>query len=606
MGKLVRFNPLVLIYQTKKMNWTSLFLFLLLHSSALSQTLVPSRSVDWTLAGLKDTTTSGFIEIDMQVQGAVGNGVFPNDSVLTNVLNSITGPGAILNFPTGNYLFNNTINLTSNVVLRGQGADQTVFMMGLGGTSHSLSVQGSLISSDTTSLIESAVKDSNFITVSDPVNFSVGNWVQIVQYDSDLVTSSWAENNVGQIVKIKSIFTNKIVFESPFRMNFDSIRSPYIVKIIPAENVGIECLKIQRMDDTAPEQSSNISFTYAVNSWVKGIESENCTFSHIQTRRSSNLYISQSYFHHAFGYGGNGRAYGVMLHATSNECLVENNIFEHLRHSMIVQSGANGNVFAYNYSFDPYWESVPTNSAGDVVLHGNYAYANLFEQNICQNIVIDDSHGPNGPYNTFLRNRSEGYGIFFSASNSPNQNFLGNEIPNNSFPYSLVNYTIQGSGHFIHGNNNKGTIHPSGTGVLIDSSYAYSEKPDFIPASQWFGIGTPNIMGSTSIPAYDRYNSGILFSNTCDDSTIGVEENIEKNQKVVLFPNPVKSEMAIKSSCFIQSLRVINPIGQEILHQKNIGFSNLINTTDWEIGIYFIIINLSNNESIVEMVTKTN
>ncbi len=590
------------------MNWIYTLLLLLMHSTAFSQTLPPSRSVDWTLAGLRDTTTTGFIEIDMQAEGAVGNGTVPNDSILNNVLSSISGSGAILNFPNGNFLFNNTINLSSNIIIKGQGAEQTTLSMDLGGSGHSISIQGMLISADTTSLIESATKDSSFMVVSDPGSFSVGNWVQIIQEDSDLVTSSWADKGVGQILKIKTISANKIVFESPFRMNFDTIRSPYIVKIIPVENVGIECLKIHRMDDTAPQQSSSVYFNFAVNSWINGIESENCTFSHIQSRRSSNLYISKSYFHHAFGYGGNGRGYGVMLHATSNECLVENNIFEHLRHSMIVQWGANGNVFAYNYSFDPFWESTttPSNSAGDMVLHGNYTYANLFEQNICRNIVIDDSHGPNGPYNTFLRNRSEGYGIFFSASNSPNQNFLGNEITNDNFPYSLVNYTILGSGHFIQGNNNKGTIHPSGTEILIDSSYAYTEKPDFIPMNQWVGIGTPNNMGATSIPAYERFDSGTIFSNTCGNSTVGIKENFETEKKVVIFPNPVQSEMAIESSRFITDLRVINSIGQEIHYQNNLGLTNLINTTEWKNGVYMVFINFLNEESSVEVVVKTN
>ena len=172
------------------MKWTYTLLFLLLQLSAFSQTLVPSRIADWTLAGLRDSTTIDFIEIDMLAQGAIGDGVAPNDSILANVLLSISGPGAILNYQTGNYLFNNTINIPSNVIIKGQGAHNTVFTMNLGGTSHSFRIQGSSISSDTSSLIEFAAKDSSSIIVSDPGSFSTGNWVQIVQQDSDLVTSS--------------------------------------------------------------------------------------------------------------------------------------------------------------------------------------------------------------------------------------------------------------------------------------------------------------------------------------------------------------------------------------------------------------------------------
>ena len=555
-------------------------LFLLICVSGFSQTLPLSRSVDWTLAGLRDTTTNGFIEIDMQAQGVVGNGTTPNDSIVENVLLSITNSGAILNFPSGNFLFDNTINVPNNIIIRGEGAEVTSFTMDLGGTGHSFRIQGQAINSDTTSIINFSAKDSDFVIVSDPNIFSAGDWIQIVQYDSDLVTSWWAENTVGQIVKVKTISNNKIVLESPLRMDYDTTRSPYILKVIPAENVGIECLKIHRIDNTAPQQSSNVFFSYAVNCWVRGIESENCTFSHIQANRSSNLHFSKSYFHHGFEYGGGGLAYGVMLQATSNECLVENNIFEHLRHSMIVQSGANGNVFSYNYSFDPYWESTPTNSSGDLVLHGNFVYANLFEQNICQNIVIDNSHGPNGPYNTMFRNRAEGYGIFFSSNNSPYQNFLGNEIPNTSFPYNIFNYTIQGTGHFIHGNNNKGTIHPAGTSTLMDASYAYIQKVDFIPTAQWAGIGTPNIIGSASIPAYERYNTETIFSNACNEIAVSVDQNIKTEEKVMIFPNPVLDVLHIDSN--VSNVSIYNLVGAKVIdidESNSIDISNLVNGT---------------------------
>ena len=206
-------------------------LFLLICVSGFSQTLPLSRSVDWTLAGLRDTTTNGFIEIDMQAQGVVGNGTTPNDSIVENVLLSITNSGAILNFPSGNFLFDNTINVPNNIIIRGEGAEVTSFTMDLGGTGHSFRIQGQAINSDTTSIINFSAKDSDFVIVSDPNIFSIGDWIQIVQYDSDLVTSSWAENTVGQIVKVKTISNNKIVLESPLRMDYDTTRSPYILKL---------------------------------------------------------------------------------------------------------------------------------------------------------------------------------------------------------------------------------------------------------------------------------------------------------------------------------------------------------------------------------------
>ena len=581
------------------MNRIYALIFILFYFNGYSQNLDPSRCVDWTLAGLRDTTTIGFLEINMQDQGAIGDGITPNDNIIDKVLSSKTDEEIILNFPTGDFLFNNTINLPSNVIIRGQGAESTSFTMDLGGAGHSICVQGSSINSDTSSIIQSAPKDSNYIFVLNTNSFAIGDWIQIIQNDSDLVTSTWAYNTVGQIIEIINIQNNKLILNSPLRMDYNTNRTPYILKIIPVKNVGIECLKIKRLDDTAPTQTSNIFFYNATNCWVRGIESENCTFSHIEARRSSNLYISKSYFHHSFSYGSGGRGYGVMIHSTSNECLIENNIFKHLRHSMILQSGANGNVFAYNYSTDPHWSTFPANAAGDLVLHGNYTYANLFEQNICQNIVIDDSHGPNGPHNTIFRNRAEGFGIFFSATNSPNQNIIGNEITNINFPYSVINYNILGNNHFVYGNNNKGIIHPAGTDTITDLSYAYKQKPAFLPSIQWVGIGSPNIIESASIPAQDRFLSGDIFSNACGNSTVGISENIKIDNNVIIFPNPSHGDFNIKLDEESNNIRInLFSFNGTLIRTDNYSSKDLINyklnETD---GIYLIQI-LNNNKSI--------
>ncbi|MEI6346375.1 MAG: T9SS type A sorting domain-containing protein [Bacteroidota bacterium] len=570
------------------------------------QTLPSARSVNWTIAGLRDTTTIGFQEIDMQTHGVVGNGVTSNDTILSNVISSLVGTGAIIKFPNGNFLFNHTITLPANVIIKGKGAANTIFTMNLNGAGNSFNIHGTVSNVDTTSLIQSSSKDSNSIVVQNTSHFSIGDWVQIMQLDTDWVTSAWAENTVGQILNITSISGNKITLASPLRINFVISRFAHIRKINPIKNVGIECLKIERIDSTAPEQSSNINFLYAVNCWVSGIESHNCTFAHIDAEVSSNLLISRNYFHHAFWYGSNGRAYGVLLNATTNECRVEDNVFEHLRHSMILQSGANGNVFAYNYSFDPIWETssifLPANSAGDMVLHGNYPYANLFEGNICQNIVIDDSHGQNGPDNTFFRNRAEGYGIFFSASTSPNQIFIGNDIPNTTSPYSIVNYTIQGTGHFLYGNNNKGTIVPSGTVALPDISYAYTHRPDFIPAQQWGVIGTPNVMGSGNNPAHDRYSLNNIFGTSCGNSTVEVLNN--NNNELQIYPNPIKSSLFIKSDQLFKNVAVFNGLGQTIISKDITDKNCSFDTSKWNEGLYVVIVRLSDDTVIVKKIVK--
>ena len=97
-------------------------------------------------------------------------------------------------------------------------------------------------------------------------------------------------------------------------------------------------------------------------------------FAHVEVSNSIGINVENSYFKDAFAYGSGGAGYGVALQYSSGDCYVHANVFEHLRHSILLQAGANGNVIGYNYSISPYWTgtSLPTNAAGDLVLHGNY------------------------------------------------------------------------------------------------------------------------------------------------------------------------------------------------------------------------------------------
>lgn len=555
------------------------------------------RQIDWSNAGLKDTTTSNFQLIDLNNLGINGDGITPNDAILTTALATADPNGLILKFPAGSFLFNESITLSSNTILVGEGATNTTLTFDLGGAGHAINISGSTGTTDTTSVITIGEKTNNFLELNDPSSFQVGDWIKLNQIDTQLVTSNWAEGTVGQITQIEEIVGNKIFISSTLRKTYSLENTPKITKIIPVENVGISCLKIVRVDNTAPSQTSNIRFNYAANCWVSSIESSNCTFSHIEARFSSNLKIEKSYLHDAFDFGGGGRAYGVMIHLMSNEILVENNIFKRLRHSMILQAGANGNVFAYNYSFDPFWSSFPSNAAGDMVLHGNYIFANLFEQNIVQNIVIDNSHGPNGPNNTFFRNRGELFGIFFSADNSPGQNFIGNEITNTTSPYNFVNYTIQGSDHFISSNNNKGTIDPPGSDTLSTQSLFYTSIPDFVSPDQWASIGNPNLINQGLIPSIERLQSSDPFINTCGQIITNNKDLYIPEEKVLLFPNPCANFVKVKAKQTIEKIILYDFSGKKVSLQNFNASSVEFDLSNLPPGIYISVTYLNNGFS---------
>jgi hypothetical protein len=87
---------------------------------------------------------------------------------------------------------------------------------------------------------------------------------------------------------------------------------------------------------------------------------------------------------------------------------------------MLVGTGANRNVFRFNYAANNKWDVSALGKdlqAGDIRLHGRYPYANLFEGNSVDFVWGDATHGLNGPYNTIFRNKvRENLHTFYAKS----------------------------------------------------------------------------------------------------------------------------------------------------------------------------------------------
>ena len=565
--------------------FTFISLIISLHYS-YSQTIPSSRTVDWSSAGLAATQIEPSVIIDFRSRGGSNNGVTANDSVFTAILNSINqGDSATIFFPNGNYLFNQSLNLRSNVFISGESTDSTILTFNLNGSGDLINLIGS--STNDTSFITSTLpKGSNSLSVNNSNLFNVGDFIRLIDIDTSKVTSTWATGSTGQIVRIIAINGSTLQIDKNLRRAYTINNQPFIRRLNMIENNKIESLTINRMDSTAGS-FSNINFVYAYNSKVSCVKSYDCNFSHVEANYSRNIEIEGSYFQHSYGYGSGGRAYGVMLHFTTSDCFVYNNKFNHLRHSMILQAGSNGNVFAYNYSINPFWSgtSLPSDAAGDLVLHGNYVYANLFEGNIVQNLVIDNSHGINGPHNVFFRNRVDNYGIVMNTTDvTDSACFVGNEVTNTGFLKG--NYLLAGNGHFEHGNNVIGTVRPSGTNSLSDSSYYFFNAPSYyFSNSIWPPIGIPNAINSNTTEAEVKYNSGALTQcNSAISSQIKKNNNTEANIKI--FPNPVENNFKIQSDASLKEIIIYSISGKVIFYSMK--HLNYIDLSSFPKGIYLM------------------
>ncbi len=601
------------------------------------------QAVNWKLAGNKLTAKTAAVNINFLHAGATADGSQPNDKLLKRILDSLKRDTAVIFFPNGIYLFTEPVKIASNITFRGQSANDAVLLFDLVKEDHSIKIEGSLTKTQT-AVIKDIYKDSTQLEVADASLFSSGDYIKITEDDEALITSAWAKGYTGQLVQIEKITGNIIRLASPVRRNFHISKGPKIVKVNVVQNVGLESLKIERKDKTV-SQASNIIFKYAANSYVKCIESYNCNFAHVELNGSTNISVTGCYLHHALDYGNGGKGYGVLVHLTSGECLIMNNTFNTLRHSVLLQAGANGNVIAYNYSVNPTWTGVmlPSNSAGDIVLHGNYSYANLFEGNVVQNIVIDNSHGKNGPGNTFFRNRAELYGIVMNNNAGNEQVFIGNEITGKGM--LLGNYTLTGTNNYEYANNRGGSLLPKAVTALNDASLFLDEALAYYKAkSAWPPIGFPNKLNNHIIEAQEMFGKGVYTSCAADpqvkpaDTTVVKDTVITKDtvviikdstitggdttsikdsagtsvygikkvqQPVQIYPNPAREYLQIAlqqtTAQRIKNVSIVSVTGQ--VARANFTGS-LVDVRSLQDGMYFIRITFTDNSVFIQKFLK--
>ncbi|HLG34442.1 MAG TPA: glycosyl hydrolase family 28-related protein, partial [Bacteroidia bacterium] len=394
--------------QTLKKKIISVLFLVLLYGAACAQVIPDSLRAEWSYAGLQNFYVDTNNVADVTTFGATGNGTTNDYPAVLAAINSLSGNSGIVYFPPGNYLLNSTINLPDSVVLKGASSAQTTLTFNFGGaTGNCINVQAS--QPHPFYPVQSGYgKDSFRILCDSAMNFAAGDYAELRQQNGawDTNPASWADYSVGQMLKVTGIDGDTIFLEHALRIDYDSGLNVEIRRVNMRSNVSVQCMHIVRTDSTAPSVNYGIYFYYAANCLVRGVELEHTIGSLIAAEFSTALEITGSYFHHAYDYSGTStKGYGVTVASHTGESKIENNIFRHLRHAMSVKQGANGNVYSYNYSIEPTRTEFPTDLGGDISLHGHYAFSNLFEGNICQNLMIDQAWGPSGPFNTFFRNR---------------------------------------------------------------------------------------------------------------------------------------------------------------------------------------------------------
>jgi hypothetical protein len=554
-------------------------------------------STAWNYAGyqgaIPDVTQNLINVLD---SGVVADGVTDNAVKIQNIINNAPNP-SVLFFPAGTYRFNARLSLRAGIVLRGDGYKQTIleFLSSSGCMNISGSEGGNYVN-----IQSGSAKGSNQIVVASVSGFAVGKGAEIMQDDIVPASAAWGIGSVGQMAKITAINGNTLTINPPLHIEYTADKNPKIRPINFIEQVGIEDLHIIRIMGDG-NGGNNIDFRRACNCWVRRIESDSTEKYHISLTENLFLEIRDSYIHDAADKGDGGEGYGVSMGNHVTSVLVENNIFNELRHSMIIQMGTNGCVFGYNYSQRGY-----SNAEGEgiwdkpyISLHGHYPFENLFESNIVGWAYLGDYWGDIGPGNTLFRNRVIGTnkkqefgtyrGIFLRYFHGE-QKIIGNEVQGSDGVYFATDHTGNPDSVIIHGNNVLGTVSwDPAFPQSFPASYYLDEKPNFYCEMEWPSLGGDKTIGEGTIPALERWQAG----NYVPDNPVEVNSSHVLPAEFSLsqnYPNPFNPSTTITytvpsvGTSLMKSLqlKIYDILGREIIMLVDGVQSPGIHTIEWD------------------------
>ena len=542
-----------------------------------AQEIIPAdRRIEWKPGIPGGIPIVSEPEVNVMDHGADSTGSQDSHGAFVAAIDALPSTGGVVRIPQGQFRLSSRLNIgKSGVVLRGAGTGTRIISEADGNSIDIVTYQRG----DWQRLPVSLVKDSTFIQVVDGSLFTIGEFVEVSQendpalmYTSPDWDVSWAKRSVGQLFEISGITGNTLELAKPSHFRYDTSLQAEARPINLVLNVGLEDFYIEK----AVASGHTILLKNTAYCWISRIESYHTRKDHVAQNTCLGNEIRDSYFHRSFDYGGGGSAYGVECgyHVTST--LVENNIFDSLRHAMMVQLGASGNVFGYNYSAHPVQGSGESNlnqgwDPPDISIHGHYPLMNLFEGNDLEEVGIGDYWGPAGPGNTYFRNRvnsSEGI-IYYDASHG--QNVVGN------ITRRIHNSSGIATDELEHGNVVNGIViwDPDISDQNLPASYYLSSVPSFMEGHAWPVFG-PDVEGVTQLPAQLRYQA-LLSTHTHPPI---VESSIR------IWPNPCTGILQLGRLEPGTRLRVLEISGRVL--QNIIPSDGFLDLSDLPAGLYLI------------------
>ncbi|MDR3723306.1 MAG: hypothetical protein P4K83_02300 [Terracidiphilus sp.] len=422
----------------RKIAVASLFLFgTFCAAQAWSGIIDPSRAIDWSDVGIPGGIPSGSwarCAVVSAAQAPCSNGTGDCTATIQAALDNCATNQYVLLAP-GTFRINGNLWVHPHEELRGSGADKTILnaMGTTGGPVVSLSpgAVSSRYFGDAWLNFSKAIdvasgtapRGSTTLTLNSMANVQVGTYLIIDQVNDGVIVTSVGNNGdctfcdggetadgsraQGQISKVTAINGNVVtIFPALFTAYTRTPRATPI--LLMSEYNGVKDLQIYA-NNTG--YTSNFLMAFCAYCWISGVEGNYADADHALLQVDFHSEVVDSYFSNAFQHAPGLTDSNVRLQLKTTGVLVQNNIFERLHSSIMMNWGVAGNVLAYNYLQPSFsnttgYEAVVT----DISFHGAHGQYILIEGNVGQQFGGDSTWGSYGNV-TYARNYARGVGL---------------------------------------------------------------------------------------------------------------------------------------------------------------------------------------------------
>lgn len=377
---------------------------------ASAEPVPQSRRIDWTYTGVP-----GGIPNRTNICATFSPGATAS-AINTAIASCSSGGGGVVKLNAGTYNITGIKVSSSNVTLRGAGADKTILK---GGDIVDLG-SGYNVSSGI-AITGGGTKDTSTFTVGSTSGLSINQMIELDRDDDPAVVVSTIGGSryMRQVNLITAITGNAITVKNPLFVDFNTGNPKIKFTFVTVSMSGIEDVKL---DHSAAGSGTNLSWQYCYACWLKGVESYKPAGYHMVILGTLNMEVRDSFIHDAQTSGNNNAGmavYGSPPYGSNSSGKIENNIFDRLFPAIEMQNSSSGFYIGYNYGYGSM--AAPTNAPVTWMFtdnHGPHDMMNLWEGNVSE-LFGSDGYFGGSSHGTVVRNYFTGFNPIFLSTSDP-------------------------------------------------------------------------------------------------------------------------------------------------------------------------------------------